>query len=231
MHNKAGRMPPIQKGKSFAVGAESSAAGAPATPKRDAVLTAGAAVFMEQGFGSASMDEVARRAAVSKATIYSHFESKHALFGAIVNGKCRAMIPAIEDAVLDERTPAETLTRIGRQFLDLLLSGEALPLYRVVLAEAPRFPELGRAFYDAGPNRVAGALAAYLERLTARGLLDLPDARLAAEQFFGMVLGHNHVRILLGTVPAAPSAAERERIVASAVRIFLDGARAGAQRP
>jgi TetR/AcrR family transcriptional regulator, mexJK operon transcriptional repressor len=195
----------------------------PAT-KREAIVAAGAKVFMEQGFGSASMDEVARQAAVSKATIYSHFESKHALFGAIVTGKCQAMIPAIAHGAFDDRPPAEALTAVGRRFLDILLNSEALPLYRVVIAEAARFPELGRAFYESGPNRVADALAAYFARQQARGALDLPDPRLAAEQFFGMVLGHNHLRTLLAIVPGAPADAERDRIVASAVRLFLYGA-------
>lgn len=191
------------------------------SPKREAVLAAAAKVFLEQGFEAASMDEVARRAAVSKATIYSHFESKTALFNAIVTARCQRMMPAI--AALGGQPPRHVLTRIGRQFLDLLVSPEALPLYRVVLAEAPRFPDLGRAFYAGGPDRTAAALADYLRRQHDAGVLDVPDARLAAEQFFGMVLAQNHVRLMLGLAPAGLAPAERDRIVAQAVAIFLNG--------
>lgn len=186
-------------------------------------MGAGTSVFLEEGFGPASMDEIARRAAVSKATIYSHFESKHELFGAIVTGRCEAMVPAITDPMLDERAPADALRLIGRRFLDLLLSPNPLSLYRVVLSEAPRFPELGRSFYEAGPNRVAAALAEYLARQNAQGVLAIADARLAAEQFFGMVLGQNHVRMLLAINNTPPGPEERDRIVETAVQTFLNG--------
>src|SRR5690242_481251 len=178
---------------------------------------------MQQGFGSASMDEVARLAGVSKATIYSHFDGKQDLFGAIITGRCRAMIPVIEAAALGDQPPAEALRRIGRQFLDLLMSKGPLSLYRVVLAEAGRFPALGRTFYQSGPDRVAAALADYLARQHEAGLLDVPSPRVSAEQFFGMVLGQTHVRLLLGIAGTAPEADERGAIVELAVRTFLSG--------
>lgn len=196
--------------------------GSPA--KREAILAAGAKVFMKQGFGNASMDEVARQAAVSKATIYSHFESKQVLFGAIMMGKCQAMIPAIAHATLGDSAPGQALRSIGAAFLDLIMSPETLPLYRVVLAEAPRFPDLGRTFYASGPERVASALADYFARQKALGTLDVSNPRLAAEQFFGMVLGHAHVRFLLGVTEKPLPSEERAHIVASAVKIFMEGA-------
>lgn len=220
MHNKAGRIASIENDKPSLVGTESER---PESRKRDMIICAGAETFMEQGFEAASMDEVARRAGVSKATIYSHFESKHALFGAIVNGRCQAMIPMIAAAVLGDQPPAEALRSTGRSFLDLILSPGPLSLYRTVLAEAPRFPELGRNFYDAGPNLVAQALADYLARQHALGVLDVPTPRLSAEQFFGMVLGHAHLRMLLGINGTPPGADERDRIVERAVQTFLHG--------
>jgi TetR/AcrR family transcriptional regulator, mexJK operon transcriptional repressor len=197
--------------------------GAPPLPKRDAILEAAAKVFMEQGFGPASMDEVARLAGVSKATIYSHFDSKQALFGAIVTGRCTEMIPIIEAAVIGDQAPAEALRIIGRQFLDLLMSKGPLALYRIVLSEAGRFPELGRIFYESGPSRVAAALADYLARQHDQGVLGTPYPRVSAEQFFGMVLGQIHVRLMLGITDAAPGPAERAQIVELAVGTFLNG--------
>jgi AcrR family transcriptional regulator len=191
--------------------------------KRERILRAGAETFMEQGFEAASMDEVARRATVSKATIYSHFDSKHALFGAIVTGRCQAMIPMIAAAGLGEHSPADALRLIGRQFLTLLTSPGPLSLYRIVLAEAPRFPDLGRNFYEAGPNLVAEALAEYLARQHEHGTLNVPAPRVAAEQFFGMVMGQIHVRILLGITDTPPGDAERDRVVELALQTFLHG--------
>jgi AcrR family transcriptional regulator len=203
-------------------GVRAPTAGAQA--KRAAVITAGAAVFLEQGFGAAAMDEVARRAQVSKATIYSYFSGKQALFEAIIGERCASMIPATFAAELADLPPEAALRVIGERFLGALLSPDALPLYRVVLAESPRFPELGEGFYRNGPARIAGALAEYLAGQQGKGALDFADVRLAAEQFLGMVLGHMHVRMLLAVSPA-PAPEAIARAVGQAVRIFVDGAR------
>lgn len=203
-----------------------SAAGRPpasaGTAKQDAIVEAAAEVFLEQGFGSASMDEIARRAGVSKATVYSHFDSKPALFGAIVQNRCQRTMSAML-AEMSDAPVAETLTAIGRQFLDVLMMPGSLPLYRVVLAEAPRFPELGRIFYEAGPDRCAVALAQYLGDQNQRGLLNVPEPRWAAEQFLGAVLGQIHIRMLLMVAGEAPGPEERSRYVATAVSTFLEG--------
>lgn len=196
------------------------------TAKQDAIIEAAAEVFLEQGFGSASMDEIARRAGVSKATVYSHFDSKPALFGAIVQHRCQRTMSAML-AEMSDQPAEETLTAVGRQFLDVLMMPGSLPLYRVVLAEAPRFPELGRIFYEAGPDRCAAALGQYLAGLHERGVLDVPEPRWAAEQFLGAVLGHVHIRMLLMVAGEAPGPEERGRYVATAVSTFLDGHRRG----
>jgi TetR/AcrR family transcriptional repressor of mexJK operon len=220
VHNKSARMPPIENSGPFAASSEPTPE---ALPKREAIVQAGARVFMEQGFESANMDEVARIAGVSKATIYSHFDGKQDLFGAIIIGRGRAMIPVIEAAGLGDQPPAEALRRIGRQFLDLLMSKGPLSLYRVVLAEAGRFPALGRTFYQSGPDLVAAALADYLARQHKAGLLDVPNPRVSAEQFFGMVLGQTHIRLMLGITETVPEPDERGEIVELAVRTFLNG--------
>lgn len=194
------------------------------TAKQDAIVEAAAEVFLEQGFGSASMDEIARRAGVSKATVYSHFDSKPGLFGAIVQHRCeRTMSAMLTD--MSDAPVAETLTAVGRQYLDVLMMPGSLPLYRVVLAEAPRFPELGRIFYEAGPDRCAVALGDYLKVLHDRGVLDVPEPRWAAEQFLGAVLGQVHIRMLLMVAGEAPGPEERARYVATAVSTFLNGRR------
>ncbi|MBM3539933.1 MAG: hypothetical protein FJX55_19155, partial [Alphaproteobacteria bacterium] len=142
--------------------------------------------------------------------------------GAIVQHCCQRTISTML-AEMSDRTVGEVLTAMGRQFLDVLMMPGSLPLYRVVLAEAPRFPELGRIFYEAGPDRCAVALAQYLAELDARGVLAVSEPRRAAEQFLSSVLGHIHIRMLLGVSHTPPSPEERERQVAAAVATFLNG--------
>jgi AcrR family transcriptional regulator len=193
----------------------------PESPKRAAVLAAAAEVFLEAGVEAASMDEIARRAKVSKATVYSHFESKHALLKAIVYERCKAMLPALSSPAFGKLPPEEALTALGRRFLDMMLSKLAMPLYRVVLAEAGRSPEFGRAFYENGPGRMAQELAEYLRAQDRAGRLRVPEPRLAAEQFIGAVLCQSHLRQLLAVSAAPPSPEERDHQVRAAVRLFL----------
>lgn len=195
--------------------------------KRAAILEAGAEVFLARGFGNANMDEIARRAGVSKATVYSHFNSKHGLFGAIVQARCQRMMGAAWSTADDRSPPEAMLQRIGRAFLDLLFAAGSLQLYRVVVAEAERSPELGQVFFRIGPDEGAGTLAAYLTEIDRRGILRVPDARLAAEQFFGMVLGHLHLKLLLGVMAQPPEGETRDRLVARAVEVFVAGHRPG----
>ena len=217
-------MDPAARSDPVAQGSPAEGPGPAIPAKYAAVVEAAAEVFLEQGFGNASMDEIARRAGVSKATVYNYFDSKPALFGAIVQQRCQRSLPAMLGEFSD-RSIDEALTLVGRQFLDVLMMPGSLPLYRTVLAEAPRFPEVGRVFYEAGPGRVAAGLATYFQMHEARGQLNVADPRLAAEQFLAAVLGHIHVRLLLGLSDAPPGPEERARAVAEAVSTFLDGRR------
>jgi AcrR family transcriptional regulator len=203
---------------------ESAAPAANGSAKREAILAAARAVFLEHGFAGASMDTITRRAGVSKATVYAHFPSKLELFGAIVRDRCRATVgAAAEAAIAGGAAPREALIAFGRQLIGFLTDPETLALYRVVLAEAGRVPELGRAVYAAGPDRGAGELAAFFAAESAAGRLRVGDPRLAAEQFCGMLLGHFHLRRLLAVEAGRPPAAAIDRAVKQAVDVFLGG--------
>lgn len=195
------------------------------SPKRAAILEAAATVFLEAGVEAASMDEIARRARVSKATVYSHFDGKHALLRAIVHGRCRGLMPAMDSAEFAALAPAQALTLVGRRLLDMMFAPDAVALYRVVLVEAARAPELARAFYENGPDRVARELADYLRVQHAAGRLRAPDPRLAAEQFLGAVLCQSHLRQLLSIATPPQDAAARSAQVQAAVALFLAATR------
>src|SRR5258705_7717365 len=136
--------------------------------KAGKILEAARRVFMTDGYGAASMDAIAKAAGVSKATVYAHFSGKDQLFAAIIAQQCRvhSAIPTLDD---ERAAPEETLRALGRKFADLVLSPEVLDLYRIVVSETARFPELGRTLYETGPKRGIGRLAEYLQLLTNRG--------------------------------------------------------------
>ncbi len=184
------------------------------------ILDAARAVFLEQGFGAASMDAIARTAGVSKATLYSHFSGKEALFAQVVAGEWAShwrARPGPEFAGGDLR---QDLTAFGQGFMELLLHPVALAIYRITMGEARRFPELGRLFFESGPATVRERLTAFLADREARGELSLPDRRLAAEQFLGLMQTPLYLRSLLD-IRDGLGPADMDRIVASAVDVFL----------
>lgn len=193
---------------------------APEGGKAAKILEAARRVFMADGYGAASMDTIAKVAGVSKATVYAHFAGKDRLFAAIIAQQCRlhSAIPALED--VERSTPDEALRALGRNFADLVLSPEVLDLYRIVVAETARFPELGRTLYETGPKRGIGRLAEYLQRLTDRGLLDVPEPHIAARQFFGMIRSDLYLRRMFN-ISDAEVGISVEQMVDSSVEMFL----------
>ncbi len=196
-----------------------TAAEAPRSGKAPQILSAAREVFTERGYGAASMDAIARAAGVSKATLYAYFSGKEALFAAIISGECGRFGPTLCGAEDEPRDVRADLLRIGGTFAELLLSPSTLAIYRVVIAEAPRFPELGRIFYESGPNAALTRLANYLQAATERGLIAVPEPRLAAEQLVGMIRGASHLRQLLNVRSKADP--DPTRFVEGAVDVFL----------
>lgn len=186
------------------------------------ILEAAGKLFLEHGYGTVSMDTVAKTANVSKATLYAHFRSKDELFAAMVACECRDQMGDMTCEDIGRMEVADALRIIGRRFILMLLSGKALAAYRVVVAEAHRFPELARAFYESGPARSHAQMAVYLREVDRRGALRIPDAELAAEQFFGLIKAHIHTRFILGIQDALPES-ESDRFVDAAVDLFTKG--------
>ncbi len=188
--------------------------------KHARILRAATRAFLEHGFRAATMDLVARAAGVSKVTVYSHFKSKEGLFGAIVDDMAGRLVSRIDRFALGDVRPDVALRDVGRRYLELALASSSLALHRLIVAEAARVKRLGPVIYRSGPTQLVSGLADYLARQRD---LQIEDARLAAEQFFGMVLGHAQLSLLLGARPSREVRAGIGRSVDHAVRLFLRG--------
>ncbi len=190
------------------------------TPKQRDIAEAATRLFMAQGYAAVSMDAIARAAGVSKATLYAYFASKDRLFASLVGAACtRSGAGGVElaDGAADLRT---ALTTLGERVLRFMLEEQSLAIYRVVMAEAVRFPELGRAFYERGAGASRRNLSAWLAREMEAGRLLARDPGIAAEQFVSLLRTHLHMRALLGIEPP-PTEAEIETTVTAAVETFL----------
>jgi TetR/AcrR family transcriptional regulator, mexJK operon transcriptional repressor len=188
--------------------------------KTESILDAAARSFLAAGFGAVSMDTIAREAGVSKATVYAHFAGKEELFGAVIGRVCERHFGGFSVAELDAADVRRSLTTLGRRFLELLLSPEAIAVHRIIIGEVARFPRLGEVFWEAGPERNYRQIEAFMRRAAECGALDLAEPRRAAEQFVGLVRGETQLRRLLNLEREAAAAAV-EAAVAAAVDTFL----------
>lgn len=164
--------------------------------KTEAILDAAAEVFGERGL-SASMDLVARRAGVSKQTLYNRYGSKAELMRAMV-GRRVAEITAPLLVPGAEEHPEEALAAFGRGMIEAVLKPRGTSLTRMTVQGATELPDLARAFYEAGPATSRRRLAQFLEQETAAGRMAVDNPALAAEFFAGMVLGAHQMAHLLG---------------------------------
>ena len=184
------------------------------------VLDGARTVFLRDGFEGASVDAIAREAGVSKATLYSYFPDKRLLFLEVAKAECRRQADEALALVTGDLSPAEVLTLAATRIVDFALSDFGIRTYRICVAEADRFPELGREFYDSGPALVRRHLMDYLASAVARGELRIPDPGLAADQFAELCKADIFNRIVFGVGgPASP--AERRKVAEGAVEMFL----------
>ena len=196
---------------------------APVNSKAESILAGAKRAFLAAGFGAVSMDTIAREAGVSKATVYAHFAGKEELFGAVIGRECERYFARFSEDELDPGDVRASLTVLGRRFLELLLSPDAIALYRIILGEVTRFPGLGEVFWRAGPERQRLQIEAFLKSATEAGTLSLADTRLAAEQFVSLVRGDIQLRHLLRLETDADRrgiGAAVEGVVATFLRAF-----------
>jgi AcrR family transcriptional regulator len=185
------------------------------------MLDAANAVFIEHGYANATLDEVIRRAGGSRATLYKQFGSKEGLFAAIISEISEGIVGSLANSASDQE-PQAVLIAFGRAFMAALMDPSGLALYRVLIGEAARFPELAEAVYRSGPTVAADKLAAHLRRWTVEKRIKVANPDMAARQFLEMIKGDFHFRALLRLEPP-PTEAETDGCVKSAVRLFLEG--------
>lgn len=192
--------------------------------KRQAVLDAAAELFLRRGYPGTSMDEVAVLAGVSKQTVYAQFVSKQALFVSMVRGMTHAAGDQVQhgmDVLPPRTTLSEHLIAYAVRQLEVARTPQLMQLRRLVIAEAERFPELGKALYEGGPGRAIAGLAAAFARWDEQGRLRIPNAKVAASQFNWLVMAEPVNRAMLLGDGAVVSGAALRRHAKDAVRVFM----------
>ncbi|WP_156401961.1 TetR/AcrR family transcriptional regulator [Agromyces sp. Soil535] len=197
------------------------------TRSRALIMAAAARVFIEHGYPGTSVDDIAVEAGVSKRTVYNVFDDKEQLFRAII-GEAIATAERFSNELVattaEAPDAAAALTALARELAASVLGGRVVPLRRLLIGEARRFPEFATEYYDRAPGRVMTAVAGALRAFDQRGQLRVDDAELAAEHFAFLTIGASLDRALFeaGTDAASADAAiERaERGAAAFLRAY-----------
>ena len=189
--------------------------------RRKAILEVARDVFLNQGYAAASMSEIASRVGGSKGTLYNYFRSKEELFGAFMSEACQGAA----NAAYQHLPPVggdlrAALIDFGEIFLRFLFNEQVMAIHRLVVAEAGRFPELGRVFYENGPKRGETKLDAYFSEAVAAGKLRPCDTLKAARWFRDMVFADIYCRALWGVLDR-PTPESMHAHSVEAVDIFL----------
>ncbi|MBA3908459.1 MAG: TetR/AcrR family transcriptional regulator [Rhodobacter sp.] len=188
--------------------------------KFDQVLEGARHIFMRDGFERTSVDDIAREAGVSKATIYAYFPDKQLLFLEVARCECHRQTEEAESAIDGEVPVQVALTIAAERITEFLMSEFGQRMFRIVVGEGERFPGLGREFYDYGPGLIHARLVHHLGSYVESGQLRVEDLDLAADQFAQLCKAAIHEKLIFGMAQSI-TPEDVHRSVHGAVEMFL----------
>ncbi len=181
--------------------------------RRRAILNVAGEAFRQDGYAATSMSSIAARLGGSKGTLYNYFRSKEELFAAFMEDVCgEDVVPLFDRLPGPDADLREGLIAFGCAFLAFITSEPRISIYRVIIGEAGRFPELGRIFYEAGPQVGELRLVEYFEGLMARGVLRQAGSTSVARHFKELCMSGMHQMRLMGVAPDLDEAAVRQTV-------------------
>ena len=201
----------------------------PAQNKQTNILTVAAELFLERGYDAVSLDDILERVGGSKTTLYSYYGGKEGLFAAMVARECELRLAHLREPDVKDLDPEAGLHSIGKRLLDIISDPAGRAMYRMMVAEAGRFPDLAAVFYKAGPAAMTNTLCGTIRHWQKEGLLRAGNPEILALQFTGIVLGNFSVKNLF--LPSAQYSEKQLRDWLSAgVTLFLQGTQTAASK-
>lgn len=184
------------------------------------VLEGARKVFLRDGFEGASVDDIAREAGVSKATLYSYFPDKRLMFMEVFREELKRETQDAEALVDYSQSPEKVLPFVVQMLAAHLTSDFGVRTFRMAVGESERFPMLAREYFASGPDSLRGMISAYFRKCVERGELEIDDTDLAASQLVELTSADIHDRaIFLG--PDEVSDAQLQRVCEGALRVFM----------
>jgi TetR/AcrR family transcriptional regulator, mexJK operon transcriptional repressor len=187
------------------------------------LMDAATRVFLREGYGLASIDKVATEAGVSTRTIYERFKNKADLLGAVILRLVERMSTVLATLDLTRLEPRSALLALARTMIQRVSDPDAVALYRILVAEAHRFPELAAKMRETDKRCIDRTVADHFRDQVRRGALTLADPDRAATLFLQMVCCELHQSLLFGD-DAARAELGGDSHLKHVIDIFLLGA-------
>lgn len=189
-------------------------------PRRQAIIREARRHFMADGYAATRIEPIARAATVSTATLYAYFPSKQHLFTAVILDASNDFSAQMERVRVADGTAGDQLILFATAYADFMGDPFVRSVFRLVMAERPRFRDVAQQFFDKGRSDFGRPLMAALTRLTERGELKIDKPSWAAGQLMGMV-EHPVFFMPLVTGDEVQAARSNAQIAADAVETFL----------
>jgi AcrR family transcriptional regulator len=188
--------------------------------KSEQIRATATELFLKHGYDGVSVDEIVRTVGGSKTNIYNHFHSKEGLFVAIVEGLCDEFLRSFVTVDVSTRDVEEGLRTLALALLGTLLQDRHLAFQRLIIAEAARFPALGRTWFESGPEKSRSMIAQFIEKQQRAGRLRQSDPHQSATLFHDMIIFDLLYRAMLGDEPSDDEIRQR---IDMTIDVFLHG--------
>jgi len=188
--------------------------------KSEQIRSMATELFLRRGYDGVSVDEIVRAVGGSKTNIYNHFRNKEGLFIVVVKGLCEDLLASFVTIDVSTLGVEEGLRSLALALLDILLQDGHLAFQRLIIAETARFPALGRAWFESGPELSRSIIARFVEKHQRAGHLRRSDPHQSATLFHDMITFDLLHRAMLGDKPSDDEIRHR---IDTAIDAFLHG--------
>jgi AcrR family transcriptional regulator len=188
--------------------------------KSEQIRVTATELFLRRGYDGVSVDEIVRIAGGSKTNVYNHFGGKEGLFVAIVKGLCEDFLASFVTIDVSNLSVDEGLRSLAWSLLVLLLQEKHLAFQRLMIAESARFPDLGRAWLESGPERSRRIIGRFIEQQQRTGRLRRCDPHQSAVLFHDMISFDLLYRAMVGDRPTDDDVRAK---IEAAIEAFLHG--------
>jgi AcrR family transcriptional regulator len=190
--------------------------------KRQQIIDGALQVFASKGFEKATNKDIAAAAGIgSPGLIYHYFKDKGDLFQQVVEQRLPLLQLLSHSEEIMTKPPEDVLTLFGHAFLRFADNPTTLALFKLLLGEAIRQPQVAEMVNKIGPSRSLGFLTRYLAQQMSDGILKPMDPGAAARCFVGPLIAY----LLTREVFLQPDAQQisPNTMVKTAVEVFLRG--------